>query len=235
VSRRFAAPPDSDVVVVVPARNEIGRVGATVRAARLLPHVVAVVVVDDGSTDATAQEAESAGAVVVRHARSQGKGTAMTTGAKHAQSLGYGALPLLFVDADVGATAAEVMPVIEAVRSGVADMAIANLTATTPGGGHGLVVRLSRDAIRERTGWVAQQPLSGQRCITRTLFDAVQPLAGGFGVETALTIDAIRLGARVVEVPVAMTHRVTGTSFADNLHRARQWRDVWLAVHRRKP
>jgi glycosyltransferase involved in cell wall biosynthesis len=235
VSRRFAAPPDSGVVVVVPARNESGRVGTTVEAAASLPHVVAVVVVDDGSTDATGADAAAAGAAVVRHDRSRGKGTAMATGAHHAAALGYGALPLLFLDADVGATAGTAAPLVTPVRSGDADMTIGNLTATTPGGGHGFVVRLARDAIRERTGWVAQQPLSGQRCITRELFDAVQPLARGFGVETALTIDALRLGGRVVEVPVAMTHRVTGASFADNLHRARQWRDVWLAVHRRKP
>jgi hypothetical protein len=76
--------------------------------------------------------------------------------------------------------------------------------------------------------------LSGQRCITRQLFDAVQPLARGFGVETGLTIDALRRGARVVEVAVPIAHRVTGTSWRDRRHRARQYRDVWLALAARR-
>jgi glycosyltransferase involved in cell wall biosynthesis len=235
VTAAFAAPRDADVVVIIPARNESGRVGATVASALSLQRLAAVVVVDDGSSDGTAAEAEAAGAVAVRHPRPRGKAAAMTTGAEYAAAAGYVASPLLFLDADVGATAREAQPLIDVVRAGDADLAIGTLTATTPGGGHGFVVRLARREIHRRTGWSPQQPLSGQRCITRALFDAVLPLAGGFGVETRMTIDAMRAGARVVELPVAMTHRVTGTSLADNVHRARQWRDVWLAVHRREP
>lgn len=231
----FAAPSGIDVVVVIPARNETERVGATVAAAGRLAHVVAVVVVDDGSSDTTTSAAHDAGAVVVAHDRSRGKGAAMTTGAAHAKQLGYVDNPLLFLDADVGDTASEARPLVDVVLQGEADLAIANLTATAPGGGHGFVVRLARDSIRQRTGWSPHQPLSGQRCITRALFDAVLPLARGFGVEVRMTIDACALGARVVEVPVAMNHRVTGTSLAHNVHRARQWRDVWSAVHRHQP
>jgi hypothetical protein len=99
-----------------------------------------------------------------------------------------------------------------------------------PGGGHGFVVRLAANGIERATGWRPAQPLSGQRCITRRLFDVVQPLARGFGVETGLTIDALRQGATVTECPVPLSHRVTGTGWADQLHRARQYRDVWLAL-----
>jgi glucosyl-3-phosphoglycerate synthase len=48
-----------------------------------------------------------------------------------------------------------------------------------------------------------------------------------------MTIDALKLGARVAEVPVAMSHRVTGATVADRLHRARQFRDVVLALAQR--
>jgi glycosyltransferase involved in cell wall biosynthesis len=235
VTRDFAAPSGSDVVVVIPARNEAGRVGRTVDAVQGLSRIAAVVVVDDGSSDTTASEAHDAGASVVTHVRSRGKGAAMTTGAAHVVQLGYAAQPLLFLDADVGDTASAAAPLMDVVLRGEVDLAIANLTATTAGGGHGFVVRLARDSISKRTGWAPHQPLSGQRCMSRALFDAVLPLAKGFGVEVRMTIDARTLGARVVEVPVAMNHRVTGTSWSDNLHRARQWRDVWLAVHRHKP
>jgi hypothetical protein len=92
---------------------------------------------------------------------------------------------------------------------------------------------LAGAGIEQATGWRPTAPLSGQRCISRALFDAVQPLAGGFGVETGLTIDVLRRGGRVVECPVDLRHRVTGTSWADRRHRARQYVEVWRALYAR--
>ena len=97
-------------------------------------------------------------------------------------------------------------------------------------GGHGLVVRLSGAGIGRATGWTPAQPLNGQRCLTRAAFDAACPLARGFGVETAMTIDLKRKGLRIAEVEVDMAHRATGTDLASQLHRARQFADVALAL-----
>jgi Glycosyl transferase family 2 len=74
--------PSGDVAVVIPAKNESDRIGATVTAAAQLAGVDIVVVVDDGSTDATATAAAAAGARVVRHSRCRGKAAAMETGAE---------------------------------------------------------------------------------------------------------------------------------------------------------
>jgi len=74
--------PCGDLAVVIPARNEFDRIGATVRAAAQIPGVDIVVVVDDGSSDGTGSEAAVAGATVVRHARNRGKAAAMETGAE---------------------------------------------------------------------------------------------------------------------------------------------------------
>src|SRR5437764_1080556 len=93
-----------------------------------------------------------------------------------------------------------------------------------------VIPALNEQRRLQATGWRPTAPLSGQRCITRETFDSVRPLARGFGVETGLTIDVLRGGGRVVEVPVALGHRVTGTSWRDQRHRARQYRDVWLAL-----
>src|SRR6476660_3793221 len=75
--------PATGVAAVIPAKDEADRIAATVRAVLGLPGVDLVVVVDDGSTDATAEVAREAGAEVVRHARNRGKAAAMTTGAAH--------------------------------------------------------------------------------------------------------------------------------------------------------
>jgi hypothetical protein len=228
------APTSVEVVVVIPALNEEQRVGDTVAAAATLPSVALVVVTDDGSSDRTAEAAREAGAHVARHQRRRGKAAAMLTGAHAATEAGFAVAPLLFLDADLEQTAAQTAALIDPVLTGAADLTIAILPPGTPGGGHGFVVRLARNGIKRSTGWTATQPLSGQRCITRPLFDAVLPLARGFGVETGMTIDAFRHGARVLECPVPLTHRVTGTGWRDQRHRARQYRDVWSALAARR-
>lgn len=230
---RFESPA---LAVVVPAYDEAGSVGATVEAAQHLPLVDLVVVVDDGSADATADVARAAGAVVGGHRRRRGKAAAMETGADLvAQADRDDGRPsprlLLFLDADLGSSVAHAAPLATPVLGGQADMTIAILPpGARPGGGHGFVVELARRGIESRTGWRPTQPLSGQRCVTRAAFEALRPLARGFGVETALTVDALRQGLRVVEVEVALSHRVTGRDWRSQLHRVRQYGDVALAL-----
>jgi glycosyltransferase involved in cell wall biosynthesis len=225
--------PEPAVAVVIPAYNEADRVGATATAAATLPAVDLVVVVDDGSHDGTAQAARGAGASVLRHARNRGKAAAMETGAESVRLLdqrdGVSRL-LLFLDADLGETAAKAGPLIAPVRDGTADMTIAAFTSTVKLGGHGFVVTLSAAGIRRATGFTPMQPLNGQRCLTRVAFDAVRPLARGFGVETAMTIDAKRKGLRITEVEVPLAHRATGTDLRSQVHRARQFADVAWAL-----
>ena len=221
----------TSVVAVVPARDEEERIGATLAALRSLPRVRSVVVVDDGSTDQTAAVAGWSGPVeVVRHPRNRGKAAAMTTGAARAAELAPGA-PVLFVDADLEGSAANLGPVVDAVLTGAADMAIAVLPPQDrPGGGFGLVVRTAREGITRLTGWTPTQPLSGQRCLTREALDAALPLASGWGVEVGLTVDVLRAGGRVVELPCDLRHRVTGRDLASQVHRARQLAGVTRAL-----
>src|SRR5438045_2359544 len=108
---------------------------------------------------------------------------------------------------------------------------ISQAVPAAPGlGGHGLVVGLSGAGSRRAVGWQPAQPLSGQRCLTRAAFEAARPLARGWGVETALTIDLLRQGLRVTEVEVELAHRATGTGLGAQLHRAHQLADVARAL-----
>ena len=226
--------PPAAFAVVVPAKDEAARIARTVAAVQGIPGAKAVVVVDDGSSDDTSARAAAAGADVVRHSRNRGKGAAMTTGAEQVALLQEKADPggswaLLFVDADLEDSAVETAPLAVPVLTGDADMTIAVLPPQK-GGGRGLVVNLSRSGIERATGWMPTQPLSGMRCLTREAFEAATPLARGWGVETGMTIDLLRQGFRVTEVPCDLRHRVTGTDWRAQLHRARQYRDVWLAL-----
>jgi len=212
------------VVALVAAKDEAGRIGHCVSALRALADEV--VVVDDGSGDATAEEASEAGATVLRTGRRTGKGGALEGALRR---LGAAELWLL-VDGDLGATASNLTPLLQAVKAGEADLAIAVLPPACAGG-FGIVKRFAAHLIRGQTGFEASEPLSGQRALTSEAMEAVRPLASGFGVETAMTIDAVRAGVRVVEIPIeGLEHRPTYRTPLGFLHRGRQGWDIVRAV-----
>ena len=225
------------VAVVIPAKDEARRIAQTVRAAKAIPHVDLVLVVDDGSEDNTQDVARDAGAVVVRHSHNRGKAAAMETGAAVvAMRDAPGRLPrlLLFIDGDLAETAVNTAPLIDPVLTGNADLAIALLPPQPGAGGRGFVVGAARKAISSLTGWAPTQPLSGMRCLTREAFEAATPLARGWGVETGMTIDLLSQGYVAVEVPCDLKHRPSGKDWKGQLHRAAQYRDVKMAIGARR-
>ncbi len=197
----------------------------TVRAVSMLAGVDLVAVVDDASSDMTSAAAEGGGALVLRMDRRTGKGGAIE------QALDRLPRPLVYllVDADLGETATGLEPLLRPVLAGDADLAVGRLPPQGTGG-FGIVKRASAAAIRWCSGFEATEPLSGQRAVSAECLHACRPLARGFGLETAMTIDAVRLGYRVVEMDVDVRHRPTGRDLAGFLHRGRQGWDAAVAV-----
>lgn len=221
------------VSVVIPAYREAERIGETVRAARealcRMPGVeTEILVVDDGSPDDTAAVAEAAGARVLRLPRNLGKGGALAAGFQAAS----GDL-LLMLDADLGPTAGGAGALLAPLLAGTAEMTVAAF-APNKGGGMGLVKRLAAWGLRRAGASPMQSPLSGQRGLTRAAWERLGRLEAGFGLEMGLNLDAARLGLRVLEVPTEMSHRITGKDWAGYRHRARQFRDIALALWRRR-
>ncbi len=205
------------IVALVPARDEEDTVGRTVEALRRLP-LDEVVVVDDGSSDATSAAALTAGATVLRIRGHAGKGGAMEGALDRLPAADV----WLFADADLGSSAEGLGTLLDVVLSGRADMAVAMFPPQS-GGGMGMVRRGSATAIRLLSHYRPEAPLSGQRAITASCLATVRPIAGGFGMETAMTIDSVRAGFRVVEIPVpGLTHRPTGRTLRGFAHRGRQ-------------
>ena len=205
------------VVAVVPARDEEATITQTVKALRGLA-VDEVVVVDDGSSDDTSSAALAAGATVLRIPGHAGKGGAVEGAINRLPPADV----WLFADADLGSSAGGLGSLLDVVRSGRADMTVA-IFPPQSGAGMGWVRRAAAAAIRLLSRYRAEAPLSGQRALTAACLAAVRPLAGGFGMETAMTIDAVRAGFRVVEIPVpGLTHRATGRTFRGFVHRGRQ-------------
>ena len=102
-------------------------------------------------------------------------------------------------DGDLGESARELTALVDAVRRGDADMAVAAF-ATRVGGGFGLALTFARWAIRRRCGLSTRAPISGQRAVRAGVMRDLLPFAGGFGMEVGMTIDAVRAGYRVVEI-----------------------------------
>jgi glycosyltransferase involved in cell wall biosynthesis len=214
------------VVALVPAHREADRIADTVSSLAEIDVLDEIVVVDDGSEDGTASAALAAGATVLRVPVRVGKGVALEGALRRLPAAGV----WLFADADLGRHASNLERLVQEVVAGRADLAIAGFPPLTDGG-FGLVKRASGRAIRTLCGFDAAEPLSGQRAITAACLAAVRPLAAGFGLETAMTIDAVRAGFRVVEIPIeGLSHRPTGRSWRGFLHRGRQGVDIARAA-----
>jgi glycosyltransferase involved in cell wall biosynthesis len=167
---------------IIPAYCEAGRIGAVVRVAVGSGLFTRVLVVDDGSPDATAAEARAAGAEVLRHNVNQGKPAALRTG------LTATAEPALcFLDADLTGLALEhLRALIEPVANG----AVPATLGVFRGG------RLAT-TLAQRIAPL----ISGQRCVRRALLDNFTDWGSGYGIETALNAHLLAQGVqqRIVE------------------------------------
>ena len=145
------------LTILVAARDEEERIARTVTSLRDAFPGCAVIVADDGSVDRTAEEAETAGATVLRLPR-RGKGQALSA-AERAAPAGR----LLLCDADL---VGDLRP----LASSRCDLAIAGF-ARREGGGFGIAKRVAVALIRVRSGYEPQEPLSGQSVLTQLVRD----------------------------------------------------------------
>jgi glycosyltransferase involved in cell wall biosynthesis len=211
------------VTVIVTARDEADRIQETIGALRAAFPGARVVLAESGSRDATAALAERAGAEVVRtEARGKGKGRSTTTAARAAlASPGAADAVFLLCDGDLGASAAGLTALVQAVEEDECDLAVAAFSRRL-GGGFGIAVGFARWAIHDLTGVETKAPISGQRAMRGSSLARLLPFADGFGMETGMTVDALRAGLRLREIEIDLEHRATTRSAAGFAHRGRQ-------------
>jgi glycosyltransferase involved in cell wall biosynthesis len=198
------------IAVIVPALNEAGNIGRLVAEVRAtLP--VQVIVVDNGSSDATAQEARAAGARVVAEPR-RGYGYACAAGVAAARDADV----LAFLDADYSFLPSELPIILAPILAGEADLVLGSrwLGHIAPGAmpfqqrfGNWLAARLMN-----RLYDLAVTDLGPYRAIRRPLLVALDMREMTYGWPTEMMVKAAKRGARLVEVPVSFHSRQAGRS-----------------------
>jgi hypothetical protein len=206
------------VSVIVPAFNEEQRLSETLFAIRKWNPNVELIVIDDGSADRTAEKAIQMADVFIQNDRNMGKGASLRKGWQKSS----GDI-ILFLDADLGQSAINAGELMTPVIQHHADMSIACLPRKNKKGGFGLVLGLARYGIVRLCGFQTKAPLSGQRAIRREVLQSVGNLSDGFGIEVGLTIDAVKKGFKVIEVPVPFVHRETGRDLKGFIHRGKEF------------
>jgi len=198
----------TSTLALIPAWNEAARLGPVVEATK---QYLPVLVVDDGSEDNTASVAERAGAMVVSHARNQGKGVALMTGFDWALAHGYDAV--LTLDADGQHDPADISKFLRAYQSGGWDLIIGKRDFdkmpfprgyTNPFGSWLLFI-----ALRQRI----PDNQSGFRLHDRRLLEALDLTTSGFELEVEVIIQAICRDMRIGWVEIRTIYDVDKTSY----------------------
>ena len=214
----------SGLAVLVAARNEADKIADTVAALHEAFPGAAVWLADDASDDGTGDIALAAGAQVVRRGRIHGKGGNMTACAEAVLSAPDVPEMILLCDADLAGSAGKLGRLVEAVETGECDLAVAAF-ASRIGGGFGVALGFSAWVIEKRCGATPIAPISGQRAMNTDVLRAVLPFAPAYGMETGMTIDAVRAGYRLGEYELDLAHRATGRTLRGFIHRFRQMID----------
>lgn len=196
-----AHPRDIQTLAIVPAYDEGRCIGSVVLRAKA--YVDEVLVVDDGSSDDTAQIAEAAGAMVVRHEYNRGKGGALNTGLDCARELGAKAVVL--IDGDGQHRADEIPQVLGPILRGEADVVVGSRYLQP----HGHVPRhrvLGHRALNWLTNAASGVYLSdtqnGFRALSSRALEAFRFSSQGFSVESEMQFLIYEHRLRCVETPV---------------------------------
>jgi len=200
--------PPADICAIIPCYNEAHTIARIVRSVQL--HVGHVFVVDDCSSDNTAEHAREAGATVIRHPRNMGKGVALKSGfaaAGHFRAA-------LTLDGDGQHDSTEIPLFLDAFELGSCDIVLGNRmndTRTMPFLRR-YTNRFTSWAISRMVGVPIRDTQCGFRLLSLDFWRAVRLDSSRFDLESEILIKAARCGARIREVEIRTIYFGTGVS-----------------------
>ena len=211
------------ILAIIPALNEAERIGKVVRGA--ITHL-SVLVIDDGSRDATAQVSKNSGALVLRQTINLGKGMALRSGFQYAIEQGYQAV--LTLDADGQHDPEEIPTFLSAYQVNQADLIIGerDFSQIPP------IRRLANTLGRWSFSWAVGQPIndnqSGYRLISNRMMEAMlRSSESGFEFEVEMIVVCIQRGFNLEWVPIRTIYREEGSHIHPLRHAIEFSRMVW--------
>lgn len=208
-------PPNNKILVIVPAFNECGNIGRTVEEIRKSAKGVDILVIDDGSADATAIEASQAGGMVVSLPFNLGIGAAVQTGFQYAQKYQYDIA--VQVDGDGQHDPAFLQKIVDPVLQGDADMVVGSRFLQKNEGfqssfSRRVGINFFVHLINVLTHVKINDPTSGFRSYNKKMIAIFSQYYPQDFPEPEAIVVAHQAGARIIELPVEMRKREAGSS-----------------------
>lgn len=217
---RLVSPAPLRVAVLIPCFNEEAAIGAVVRDFRSALRSATVYVYDNLSTDATAQVARDAGAVVRTESR-RGKGHVVCRMFGEVEADVY-----VLVDGDGTYDAMSAPHLLKALVVEGADMVCGARVPATAGQayppGHRFGNTLLTGIVARLFGRGFTDMLTGYRVLSRRFVKSFPALSSGFEIETQITVHALEMQMRVAEYPTRYRERTPGSE-----SKLRTWHDGW--------
>ncbi|MDQ3375863.1 MAG: glycosyltransferase family 2 protein [Actinomycetota bacterium] len=220
----------SRIAVVIPAKDEEATIGPLldgISNVTVPGHDLYPIVVDDGSADATAAIARNRGAAVVAHPENRGLGAAVRTGLRAA--VASDAIAVAYLDADLEYAPEDIPELLEPVLSGRADYV---LGSRFRGGVRGMRLyrRLGNYAFTALLMLLTRTKITdgqtGMRAFSREAADRAE-IVHDYNYAQVLTLDLLRKGFRLEEVPIRYRVREHGESFVRWSYPAKVLPAIW--------
>lgn len=200
----------SEIIAVLPAYNEEVAIGSMVLRAR--KYVGRVIVVDDGSSDRTAEVAKIAGATVIQHPQNRGKGAALKTGFEAAN----GADIIVTMDTDGQHNPADIPKLVEPILQREADMVNGSRYLNGDEKDTPLYRRVGQKVLDAATnldsGLHVTDSQSGFRAFAANIKDVFSFRQNGLAIESEMLADAAQAGLRIKEVEIGVRYDVEGST-----------------------
>jgi glycosyltransferase involved in cell wall biosynthesis len=206
---RVSDPIQAKVAILIPCYNEERTVGGVVKEFQSQLPSASIYVFDNNSSDQTVERAREAGAAVF-HENRQGKGFVVQSMFRQVEADVY-----IMVDGDGTYPATAVHDLLSPILNREADMVVGSRLHPESRSEfkqlNALGNRLVLSLLNTIFGVKLTDILSGYRSFNRNFVKSLPLFGGGFEIETELTIKAIERGFRIVEIPINLTHRPSGS------------------------
>lgn len=217
------------ICILIAAYNEKKRIGSLILQIREVEGISDIIVVDDGSIDNTYEEAKKAGAIVLKHERNKGKGTALRTGFSYIKSKDYSAV--ITLDGDGQHKYSEIPNFIEAYKKGNADIVVGSRMLARRHTSGGIQCKdmpsskkqagmpFIRYAANHFTSFITSvlsrysvsDSQSGFRLISTNALKKIELSTSNFEIESEVIIKAARKGFKIKEIPISTVYLVDST------------------------